>query len=137
MKHDGELDNVLLRGHKAGIDLAEEYANCLAVVLPSIWPESFGLCIVEGYRFKKPAIGSNICGIKEVIIQDVTGLLFTPGSSNSLAEKIEILEENDVLCAKMGIEGYKLAESCFSEELHFRKLYQFYNNEIYKKHKSK
>lgn len=56
--------------------------------------EGFGLVIVEGYQFGKPAVGSRNCGIEDAIVDRKTGLLTNQGDPIDIAEKIEQVLEN-------------------------------------------
>ncbi len=62
-------------------------------VLPSTL-EGFGFSIVEAQALSVPVIGANIGGIKEVIDNNVTGMIFENFEANLLAEKIETLVSN-------------------------------------------
>jgi glycosyltransferase involved in cell wall biosynthesis len=57
-------------------------------VLPSVW-EGFGLVAVEYMAAGKPAIVSNVDGLRDVV--ENAGLLFEPGNIYDLKEKIELL----------------------------------------------
>ena len=56
--------------------------------------EGFGLVIIEGYQFGKPAVGSRNCGIEDAIENGKTGLLANQGDQLDIAEKIEKVLEN-------------------------------------------
>ena len=76
------------------------YSTCTLVALNSNNNEirhhfeGFGLVIVEGYQFGKPAVGSRDCGIEDAIVDGKTGLLTNQGDSSDIAEKIEHVLEN-------------------------------------------
>lgn len=63
-------------------------------VVPSLY-EPFGIVAVEGLAMKKAVIGSRTGGIKEIIEDRKSGLLFEPGNHMELAEKIKFLLDNE------------------------------------------
>lgn len=50
--------------------------------------EGFGLVIVEGYQFGKPAVGSRDCGIEDAIDDGITGYLAKQADPADIAEKM-------------------------------------------------
>ena len=61
-----------------------------AVVMPSRY-ESFGRVAAEAQSLGRPVIGTNITGLREVVVPGVTGLLVDRWSGDALAEAIEQL----------------------------------------------
>ncbi len=55
--------------------------------------EGFGLSVIEGYQFAKPAVGSAESGVQEAIQDSVTGLHSKQGDSEDIAHKIELILE--------------------------------------------
>lgn len=80
--------------------LAFLYSVCTLVALNSNNNETrhhfegFGLVIIEGYQFGKPAVGSRDCGIKDAIEDGKTGLLANQGDPIDIADKIGHMLEN-------------------------------------------
>lgn len=80
--------------------LAFLYSVCTLVALNSNNNETrhhfegFGLVIIEGYQFGKPAVGSRDCGIEDAIVDRKTGLLTNQGDPIDIADKIEHMLEN-------------------------------------------
>ncbi|WP_163381065.1 glycosyltransferase family 4 protein [Cyclobacterium sp. SYSU L10401] len=67
--------------------------------------ESLSNAIIEAGFAGVPAIGSNVGGIPEVIIENETGFLFPVGDYQELAKKIDLLIKNDDLRREMGIKA--------------------------------
>ena len=124
------LDNVKFLGHKSGVELREEYKNCIASVVPSYWYEAFGLVIAEAFSFGKPVIGSNIGAIPELVEDGKTGFLVKPGSSQDIADKIQYLSDNIDLSREMGKNARQKAEKLYKPELHYNKLIEIYTQAI-------
>lgn len=86
------------------------------VVFPSLVAEAFGRVVIEGMAASKPVVGSKIGGIQHLIKEKKTGLLFTPGSAEELAEKLTLLVKDSTLRRKMGNEGRKIAQEGYMPE---------------------
>lgn len=83
-------------------------------VVPSTEPEPFGLVAVEAMLAKKPIIGSNHGGLKEIIVNNMTGLLIEPNNEKELINAIQKLIENQDLRIEFGKNGYQRAIQEFS-----------------------
>lgn len=55
------------------------------VIMPSVWPETFGLVVSEAWDARRPVIGSRAGGLGERIIDGRNGFSFAPGSDLQLA----------------------------------------------------
>lgn len=85
-------------------------------IMPSTEAESFGLVAVEAMLAKKPVIGSNHGGLKEIIVNNETGLLVEPCNIEALYEALSRLIENPELRTSFGENGYDRAIKEFSTE---------------------
>ncbi len=76
------------------------------VVVPSVLDgESFGVAAVEASACEKPVIVSNVGGLPEVVIDGITGLICEPRNSTCLAEKIDLLIQDEQLRIQLGKNG--------------------------------
>jgi glycosyltransferase involved in cell wall biosynthesis len=73
-------------------------------VLPSFC-EPFGLVFLEAMAYQLPCIGTTVDAIPEIIEDEKTGFLVSPGDIDTLAEKIIILLRDSELSQKMGKAG--------------------------------
>jgi len=97
------------------------FQACDVIVLASK-RETFGLVIIEAMQVQTAVIGSNSGGVVEIIDDEVTGILFEVGDSDSLASKIEKLYKDRVLLDKISQTGKEKAQEKFSNEKQFDKL---------------
>lgn len=83
-------------------------------VIPSTEPEPFGLVAIEAMLAKKPVVAANHGGLKEIIVQNETGILFEPRNQDALSNALEtlILDENKRL--SFGNKGFDRAQKEFS-----------------------
>lgn len=100
-------------------------------VLPSTM-DGFGLVLVEAMGMGIPVIGTNAQGIKNVIEEGVSGLLFEDGNAAELAEKIRRVLENKELRARLIKNGKYRAANTFSME-HTVKAYEAFFSALIKK----
>lgn len=84
-------------------------------VLTSI-SESFSYSILEGARFKKATISTNVGGIPDLIDSGTNGYLFEPGDHRHFAQLIIELSEDENKRTAMGEKLYEKALRYFSSE---------------------
>lgn len=122
-----KVKNVEFVGKLNGKKLEDSILNARFCVVPSLWPENCPMTILEAFALKKTVIASDIGGIPEIVEDAKNGLLFKPGDSNDLAEKIRLLWNNPKLAEKSGSEGLKTIKEKFSPEVHYKKLMAVYH----------
>ncbi|MCM3617823.1 glycosyltransferase family 4 protein [Sutcliffiella horikoshii] len=71
------------------------------MIVPSLY-EPFGIVAIEGMAAGKPVIAARTGGMAYIIEHGKTGLLFSPGNSTELSEKITLLLENPEWRIKFG-----------------------------------
>jgi len=120
------IKNVEFLGAKWNDELRRIVSNSKFVIVPSEYYDNSPLVIYESYALGKPVIGSSIGGIPELIDSEKTGLLFTPGDSEELAEKINFLLSHPKLVKEYGINARKKAEQEFSPRFHYQEMYKKY-----------
>jgi glycosyltransferase involved in cell wall biosynthesis len=87
-------------------ELKGEYQTAQIIVIPSFY-ESFGNVAIEAMASKCCVIASEVGGLKEVIINNVNGLLFRPGDPADLANSVVKLLEDQDLAKKLRSNGLK------------------------------
>jgi glycosyltransferase involved in cell wall biosynthesis len=134
-----ELDAMRERARRLGIQervrftgwldarqLASELAEASVVVMPSLWPEPFGLVGIEGFAAGRPAVASDTGGIGDWLQDGVSGLSVPPGDAHALARALsEMLEDPDRQQA-MGLAGKASVATHFSPERHVETLLEAY-----------
>jgi len=66
------------------------------VVQASVFPEAFGLVVLEGMAAGKPVIATRCGGAAEIIADGVTGILVPPGQPAVLADRlVELLADRE------------------------------------------
>jgi glycosyltransferase involved in cell wall biosynthesis len=91
------------------------WRRCLFGVAPSIWPEPFGIVLIEAMASGRPVVASRIGGIPEVVDDEQTGILVPPGDSLALRRAMTRLLADSELRQRIGETAARHAER-FREE---------------------
>ena len=113
----GLADHVEFLGAVANESLAEIYQSSDVVVFPSIVAEGFGLVLVEALGCECAAVVSDSPAMKDIVQNGKSALIVPPRDSNLLAEKINLLMENDNLRQSLGKQGRQYALKRFDWEI--------------------
>ena len=119
-------ENADFRGQVDATEIAEAYRGARFLVVPSRWFEGCPLVILEAMSFGLPVIASRIGGLPELVDEGVTGMLFEPGNSEELADKMAALWRDPGLCQEMGEAGRRKAAREFGEKDHWIRLKEIY-----------
>ena len=121
-------------------DLIPLYSIANILVLPSIIDvtgetEGLGVVLLEAMACRVPVIGSDVGGIRDIIIDGETGLLSEQKNSDSLAEKIIQLLSDEQLRKKVIENGFKLVKDKYTWEVISNRFLNIYM-EVVKKNQS-
>ena len=119
--------------------LIQLYSNASVFCCPSIY-EPFGIINLEAMACETPVVGSNIGGIKEIVIHNETGLLIpfdqedkSPSEvlrpdqfAGDLASGINYLMSDENLRLKMAKAGRKRVENVYSWKVIAKKVFELY-----------
>ena len=120
------IANVTFLGHLNMDDLTSLIQRALFTLVPSEWYENYPMTVLESFACGTPVIGTNIGGIPELIQDGENGLLFEPGNTSELIEKIISLLRNRELAVRMGQKGRQQVERNNSPERHYQRTIQIY-----------
>lgn len=111
------MENVDFLGPKSHGDVIGYMKKAKIGVVPSVFPEPFGLVAAEYQACGTPVIASDTGGLPEVVEDGKTGVLVQPNKAEQLAEKITQLMNNPRLREKMGAAGRARVEKLFNAEI--------------------
>jgi glycosyltransferase involved in cell wall biosynthesis len=94
--------NVLMLGSWPHSAVMQAWKRSGIALVPSVWSEPFGMVVIEAMSAGRPVIASQIGGILDIITHGDSGLLVTPGDSESLQKAIELLLKNPEMREQMG-----------------------------------
>lgn len=90
-KKSQKLQNVTFLGYVDDKTLAEEIDRATLVVIPSIFPETFGFTVLESFAHGKTVVASRIGAVPELVQDGKNGFLVAPGDVQDLREKVQYL----------------------------------------------
>tara|TARA_Y100000310_G_scaffold315547_1_gene366228 strand:+ start:391 stop:1572 length:1182 start_codon:yes stop_codon:yes gene_type:complete len=121
-------------GSKNQKEISHYYNLADIFVLPSVTTktgtEALGLVLVEAMACKTPVIGSSSGGIKDIIKDNETGLIFQEKNSDELANKILEILNNNQLKNKIINNGFKFSKNNFDWKIISNKFIEIYDNLI-------
>jgi glycosyltransferase involved in cell wall biosynthesis len=107
-------------------ELAREFSEASIVVVPSLWPEPFGLVGIEALAAGRPVIASATGGIEDWLDDGVSGMTVRPGDHRQLAGALNSLLADPDRRRAMGEAGRLAVETRFSPESHVQALLDAY-----------
>lgn len=105
------------------------YKACDLLVHPTFY-DAASMVVLEAMAFGKPVVASNTGPMPELVHDGVTGRLFSPGDSRTLADQIIEVLANDKLRRTMGQNAHSVIRECFGIDLLVRKTLQVYDRVI-------
>jgi glycosyltransferase involved in cell wall biosynthesis len=123
---ENDLKNVTLLGYKSGNELYNLIGDARLIIAPSIWYENNPISILEAFALGKPVIGTDLAGIKELVIAEKTGLLFEAGSSEDLKRQIAKFYFDERLITEMGKNCQEFIKENCDPEAHIKKIIEVY-----------
>jgi glycosyltransferase involved in cell wall biosynthesis len=110
------LRHVTFMGQLHPSSLGELYRQAIAVVVPSLCYETFGLTAAEALAHGTPVIARRIGALTEIIDQSGGGFVFTTPAE--CLQAMERLRRDPELRATLGQRGLRTATQCWSTEAH-------------------
>lgn len=110
-----EAEYIEFTGPVAHDDLAIHYSDADILINPS-FSESFGMTLIEAMTFNLPVIASSAGGMKEIVEDNESGFLVTPGNIEQLRDRIELLINDEEKRLAMGRAGGNIVARKFSWE---------------------
>lgn len=108
------------KGYLSSEEMCRAFVESRVVVMPSLWPEPFGITALEAFAHGRPVVGFEVGGLKELLVKGGTFALYA--DSRDLADKLLLFLENERFAEEKGREGYEHAKTNFSPEAHVDKL---------------
>lgn len=106
----GMHDRIVFRGRQPSAEVRDALARCDAFVLASVQLDSGFMdgipnVAVEAMAIGRPVIGSNLPGVRELVIDGETGLLAEPRDPGSIAAALRRLIDEPDLAARLVARG--------------------------------
>jgi glycosyltransferase involved in cell wall biosynthesis len=111
----------------AGRDaIAGIYARTTVFVFPSLWPETMGIVGVEALSQGVPVVASDVGGVREWLVDGVTGRLVPPNDPPAVAAALAECLGNPAWLAEAARAGIQLAQQKFAPARHMESLMEIY-----------
>jgi glycosyltransferase involved in cell wall biosynthesis len=118
----GLVDRVHFAGWMDRENLDSHYRNAKIVVVPSRWPEPFGMVGLEAMNYGRPTVAFDVGGISDWLAHGETGLLVPEQDIAALAEALESLLADTARAAQFGAAARARVETCFSFDQYVREV---------------
>ena len=96
---------VTITGWQTASTLAAVFARSDVALVPSLWPEAFGLAALEALAAGCPVVASGAGGLVDLVQHERTGLLVPPGDPAALADAVNRLLADRPLRTRLGDAG--------------------------------
>jgi glycosyltransferase involved in cell wall biosynthesis len=109
---------ILFLGQLTQMQLGALYGHAVAVIVPSLTYETFGMILIEAFARKTPAIARNLGALPEVIHDAQAGFVYDDEAG--LLESIAKMATDRAARDAMGERGYAAFERWWTPEAHLR-----------------
>jgi glycosyltransferase involved in cell wall biosynthesis len=109
------VPNVKFVGRLANEELRRYYEHALALIVPSRGYETFGIVLIEAFRFGTPVIARRIGPFPEIVEQSGGGLLFS--NDDELAAAIKRVHGDPEYRARLGRAAFVACRARWSEDV--------------------
>lgn len=137
LTQDKGLKNIEFLGFVPDDELSHLAREAQFVVVPSVFPETFGLVITEAFAYGKPVIGPKRGAPMELIQDGKNGYMFEAQNVSDLAQKIDMLWNKKDQVEAMAKTARSHAEKRFDPKLHIQKLKDMYEFVLHKDDKKR
>lgn len=122
VSHLGLTSQVQFLGWLQPSQLEQVYRQTHCLVLPSLWPEPFGMVGIDAFGYARPVIAFNVGGISDWLKDGNNGFLVPPQDTAQLTDRLQTLLTNPTLAAQMGQQARHYAESHHQPQQHLERL---------------
>ena len=131
-KELGIEDQVIFTGHRKDISHIMESLDVF--VHASVNPDPLPGVVMEAMASTTPVVGANAGGVPEEMADRVTGFLYPPDDSKTMAQKIIRLLKDPQLAKQMGRAGQKRVSTLFEKKHLCKKIETVYETIIHTYH---
>jgi glycosyltransferase involved in cell wall biosynthesis len=111
-----DLPNVVFLGARDQRELASLQRHAIALIMPSIGYEVFGIVLLEAFAARTPVIARNLGGMPEAVEDSQAGFTFT--DDDGLISAMRTLQQLPDLRRELGDKGHRAYLARWSEDPH-------------------
>lgn len=121
-----------MRNHRNAIEIGltynvSDYLDEVCCLISPFSKPHFSRPVIEAHLHGKPAIGSDVEGMDEIILNGENGLIFKTDNAIELAKAINYVASNPEKAMQMGQNGFKIAKMKFTR-MNVKMFESIYNN---------
>ena len=118
-----DFPNIEYVGSKSGKELVDNIKKAKCVIVPSEWDEPLPRTILEAYAYGIPVIGAERGGIPEMIVNGITGYIFS-NSVNNLERNIERIRDLSIEeYNRMRLDCIKICRNYYSKDAYYSRFF--------------
>jgi glycosyltransferase involved in cell wall biosynthesis len=107
-------EHVSFFGHVPGEEMPQLLRKFDVLLVPSTWQEPFSRMVLEGMSAGLVVVATPLGGTTEILSDGENGLLFAPGNSEDLTQKIVSLASNPGLRRRLALAGKQTVDERFT-----------------------
>lgn len=115
----GDSPNIKFLGRQSQDALQDLYKNAIAVIVPSICYETFGIIVIEAFSRKTPVIVNDLGALPEVVEDSDGGFVY--GTREELIAAMQKLADDRELRDKLGANGFAAFMKYWNEDAHIER----------------
>lgn len=116
-----DCPNIKFLGRLDREGLAEVYRSAVAVIVPSICYETFGIIIIEAFSHKTPVIVNDLGALPEVVDDSSGGFVYK--NQGEMISAMDKLVSNATLRSELGENGFESYLKYWNEEAHMEQYF--------------
>jgi glycosyltransferase involved in cell wall biosynthesis len=120
------LSNVSFVGRVDRAAIDRLLRESIATIVPSEWPEPFGMVVLESWREGRPVIVTRRGALPEIVEHDRTGLVIEPGDVAGAVASVHALVNDPDRAAALGAAGRREVETTYAMATHLDRLEALY-----------
>jgi glycosyltransferase involved in cell wall biosynthesis len=118
----GNAPNIKFLGRLSHDRLRELYLGAVALIVPSICYEVFGIIIIESFAMRTPVIVHNLGALPEVVQESGGGFVYN--NERELVSAMEKLAKDPDLRNELGNKGYQAYLKYWTEDPHLEQYFR-------------
>ena len=122
----GLTGRVTFAGWLNGAALEAAFDDASVVVVPSRWPEPFGIVGIEAMAHRRPVVAFRVGGIPDWLDDGTSGFAIAPLDTAAFGERVRWLFDHPRESAVMGNAGRARVERDFDSRAHLSRLVPLY-----------
>jgi glycosyltransferase involved in cell wall biosynthesis len=120
------LGNLSFTGHLSGRELTELIRRARVILVPSQWPEPFGMVVLEAWREGKPVIVTRRGALGDIVEHERTGLIIEPTDTRAAVAAVRYLMDDVERARTLGEAGRRQARVTYSMAAHLDRTERLY-----------